>query len=242
MSQNWFDCVSELTELLHPLREETCTNSWQYMNYHSIVKEAWKSLMRSRLSFGHFSIHRIAGLMSKMAWSCLDRLGCCGRGKQYMQQAPARRSRYLRNLCVYAKAVCGCWNGTLKRINGGRRERKKPARSRCYSRHSRTDPRANTSRQATSSTASYSLQHTASRDICHELAAAMANADVVAYNVAVFISTTFLLEVGADKFIDHTGIVARRTGISETIIGLVTAGAEWEEVRHKPRSDTIVSH
>jgi Ca2+/Na+ antiporter len=70
----------------------------------------------------------------------------------------------------------------------------------------------------------------------------MANADVVAYNVAVFISTTFLLEVGADKFIDHTGIVARRTGISETIIGLVTAGAEWEEVRHKPRSDTIVSH
>jgi Ca2+/Na+ antiporter len=59
----------------------------------------------------------------------------------------------------------------------------------------------------------------------------MANADVVVYNIAVFITTLFLLEFGADKFIDHTAIVAHRTGIPETIIGLVTAGAEWEEVR-----------
>jgi Ca2+/Na+ antiporter len=41
------------------------------------------------------------------------------------------------------------------------------------------------------------------------------------------------LEFGADKFIDHTTIVAHRTGVSETIIGLVTAGAEWEEVRSR---------
>jgi hypothetical protein len=59
----------------------------------------------------------------------------------------------------------------------------------------------------------------------------MANADVVAYNIAVLIATLFLLEFGADKFIDHTAIVARRTGIPETIIGLLTAGGEWEEVR-----------
>jgi Ca2+/Na+ antiporter len=59
----------------------------------------------------------------------------------------------------------------------------------------------------------------------------MANADVVAYNISVFITTLFLLEFGADKFIDHTTIVAHRTGISETIVGLITAGAEWEEVR-----------
>ncbi|PVH97370.1 hypothetical protein DM02DRAFT_616531 [Periconia macrospinosa] len=58
----------------------------------------------------------------------------------------------------------------------------------------------------------------------------MANADVVAYNIAAFISTLFLLEFGADKFIDHTAVVARRTGIPETIIGLVTAGGEWEEL------------
>ncbi|WEW61402.1 hypothetical protein PRK78_006892 [Emydomyces testavorans] len=58
----------------------------------------------------------------------------------------------------------------------------------------------------------------------------MANADIVAYNIAVFIATLFVLEFGADKFIHHTAIVARRTGISETLIGLLTAGGEWEEL------------
>lgn len=58
----------------------------------------------------------------------------------------------------------------------------------------------------------------------------MGNVDVIAYNVAVFVSTLFLLEFGADKFVDHTAIVARRTGIPATVIALLTAGAEWEEV------------
>ncbi|OCL05888.1 hypothetical protein AOQ84DRAFT_344115 [Glonium stellatum] len=58
----------------------------------------------------------------------------------------------------------------------------------------------------------------------------MANADVVAYNIAVVVATLFLLEFGADKFIDHTAIVARRTGIPDTIVGLLTAGGEWEEL------------
>lgn len=58
----------------------------------------------------------------------------------------------------------------------------------------------------------------------------MANVEVVVYNIAVFVSNLFLLEFGADKFIDHTAVVARRTGISETVIGLITAGGEWEEV------------
>ena len=63
----------------------------------------------------------------------------------------------------------------------------------------------------------------------------MANTDVVAYNIAAFVTALFLLEFGADKFIDHTAIVARRMNVSETTIGLVTAGAEWEEVRHHSR-------
>ncbi|KAF4434139.1 hypothetical protein FACUT_7991 [Fusarium acutatum] len=58
----------------------------------------------------------------------------------------------------------------------------------------------------------------------------MINGDAIAYNVAVFISTLFLLEFGADKFVDHTAIVARRTGIPDTVIALLTAGAEWEEL------------
>ncbi|KAG7413884.1 Sodium/calcium exchanger MaX1 [Fusarium oxysporum f. sp. rapae] len=58
----------------------------------------------------------------------------------------------------------------------------------------------------------------------------MARADVVAYNIAAFLATLFLLEFGADKFIDHTAVIARRTGVSETVIGLITAGGEWEEL------------
>ncbi|KAJ0332468.1 hypothetical protein COL5a_002184 [Colletotrichum fioriniae] len=58
----------------------------------------------------------------------------------------------------------------------------------------------------------------------------MAISSVVAYNAAVFVGTLFLLEAGADKFVDHTAIVARRTGIPDTLIALITAGAEWEEL------------
>ena len=59
----------------------------------------------------------------------------------------------------------------------------------------------------------------------------MANQDIIAYNVASFVCALFVLEFGADKFVDHTVIVARRVGISQALIGLLTAGAEWEEVR-----------
>lgn len=61
----------------------------------------------------------------------------------------------------------------------------------------------------------------------------MLDTDALAYNIAVFITSLFLLEFGADKFIDHTTIVAHRTGISKTVISLLTAGAEWEEVRRQ---------
>jgi Ca2+/Na+ antiporter len=58
----------------------------------------------------------------------------------------------------------------------------------------------------------------------------MANTAVIAYNAASFVCALFVLEFGADKFIDHTAIVAERTGIPESVIGLLTAGAEWEEL------------
>lgn len=54
--------------------------------------------------------------------------------------------------------------------------------------------------------------------------------DSVFFNIATFIAGLFLLEWGADAFIDNTAIVARRLGISETLVALLTAGAEWEEV------------
>lgn len=67
----------------------------------------------------------------------------------------------------------------------------------------------------------------------------MVNGNAVAYNVATFISTLFLLEFGADRFVDDTAIVAYRTGIPDTVIALLTAGAEWEEVRLQPKLNPL---
>ena len=50
------------------------------------------------------------------------------------------------------------------------------------------------------------------------------------FNASAFIAGLCLLESGADAFIDNTAIVARRIGVPETLIALLTAGAEWEEV------------
>ncbi|KAJ5487626.1 hypothetical protein N7530_001926, partial [Penicillium desertorum] len=47
--------------------------------------------------------------------------------------------------------------------------------------------------------------------------------------VATLIAGVFVLDYGADKFIDHTVVVGRRLGVSQTVIALLTAGAEWEE-------------
>lgn len=58
----------------------------------------------------------------------------------------------------------------------------------------------------------------------------MANGEVVAYNIASLLCALFVLERGADTFIDHTAIVAKRTGIPQPVVALLTAGAEWEEV------------
>lgn len=54
--------------------------------------------------------------------------------------------------------------------------------------------------------------------------------DTLCFNAATFIAGVFVLDYGADKFLDHTVIVGRRLGISPTLIALLTAGAEYEEV------------
>ncbi|TKA76279.1 hypothetical protein B0A55_01833 [Friedmanniomyces simplex] len=58
----------------------------------------------------------------------------------------------------------------------------------------------------------------------------MADGELIAYSVASFICALFVLEFGADSFIDHTAIVAKRIGVPQTLIALLTAGAEWEEL------------
>ncbi len=62
----------------------------------------------------------------------------------------------------------------------------------------------------------------------------MSDADTIAFNICTFLCSLFVLELGSDKFVDHTAIVARRTGIPQAVIGLLTAGAEWEEVCPPP--------
>lgn len=51
-----------------------------------------------------------------------------------------------------------------------------------------------------------------------------------AFYIALFAVGLLLLERGADLFTDKIGDIARRTGQSDTVIGLLTAGMEWEEL------------
>ncbi|MCJ1480352.1 hypothetical protein MMC06_000507 [Schaereria dolodes] len=52
----------------------------------------------------------------------------------------------------------------------------------------------------------------------------------LAFNLTAFVGGLFLLENGADRFIDHTAIIATRLRVSPTLIALLTSGAEWEEL------------
>ncbi|PYI17220.1 hypothetical protein BO99DRAFT_475185 [Aspergillus violaceofuscus CBS 115571] len=54
--------------------------------------------------------------------------------------------------------------------------------------------------------------------------------NTLCFNAATLIAGVFVLDYGADKFVDHTVIVGRRLGVSQTVIALLTAGAEWEEL------------
>ncbi|KAI2790161.1 hypothetical protein POX_d05667 [Penicillium oxalicum] len=54
--------------------------------------------------------------------------------------------------------------------------------------------------------------------------------DLICFNAAVLIAGVFVLDFGADKFLNHTVIVGQRLRISPTLIALLTAGAEYEEL------------
>ncbi|KAB8231563.1 sodium:calcium antiporter [Aspergillus alliaceus] len=54
--------------------------------------------------------------------------------------------------------------------------------------------------------------------------------DILCFNIATLIAGVFVLDYGADTFLDHTVIVGRRLGISPTLVALLTAGAEYEEL------------
>lgn len=60
--------------------------------------------------------------------------------------------------------------------------------------------------------------------------AQISGTESLGFALASFICAIFLLERGADNFVGSTAIVAKRLGVSPTLIGLLTCGAEWEEL------------
>jgi Ca2+/Na+ antiporter len=54
--------------------------------------------------------------------------------------------------------------------------------------------------------------------------------DSIAFNSCALIAGLFVFQNGADLFIDNAAIIARRLGVSETLVALIIAGSEWEEV------------
>jgi hypothetical protein len=59
------------------------------------------------------------------------------------------------------------------------------------------------------------------------------------FNGSAFNAGLCLLEYGVDAFIHSLAIVARRAGVSETLIALITAGAAWEDLHaHNLNSTT----
>ena len=60
--------------------------------------------------------------------------------------------------------------------------------------------------------------------------AQVSEADGLVFALGSFACGLFLLERGADNFVDSTAVVAKRLGVSPTLVGLLTCGAEWEEL------------
>jgi Ca2+/Na+ antiporter len=52
----------------------------------------------------------------------------------------------------------------------------------------------------------------------------------IAFNSCSLIAALVVFQNGADLFIDHSALIARRFGVSETLVALLIAGSEWEEV------------
>lgn len=54
--------------------------------------------------------------------------------------------------------------------------------------------------------------------------------EAVAFDGSALVAGLFLLQYGADSFIENSGLILQEVGISPALSHLLTAGAEWEEV------------
>lgn len=54
--------------------------------------------------------------------------------------------------------------------------------------------------------------------------------EAVAFDSSALVAGLFLLQYGADSFIENSGLILQEMGISPALSHLLTAGAEWEEV------------
>lgn len=62
----------------------------------------------------------------------------------------------------------------------------------------------------------------------------------IASNITAFINNLFILEFGADEFIDDTAIIAARLNVSPALITLLASDAEWEEVSEDTHVDSSI--
>lgn len=52
----------------------------------------------------------------------------------------------------------------------------------------------------------------------------------IAIDSTIFLISLYSLERSADVFVDSAAVIGKRFGIPTVLVGLLTAGAEWEEV------------
>ena len=58
----------------------------------------------------------------------------------------------------------------------------------------------------------------------------------IGVDITLFVISLYFLERAADVFVDSTAVVGKRFGVPTILVGLLTAGAEWEEVSWQRRA------
>jgi hypothetical protein len=52
----------------------------------------------------------------------------------------------------------------------------------------------------------------------------------IAIDCTIFLISLYFLERSADVFVDSAAVIGKRFAVPTVLVGLLTAGAEWEEV------------
>ncbi|KAJ9105000.1 hypothetical protein QFC20_004441 [Naganishia adeliensis] len=59
----------------------------------------------------------------------------------------------------------------------------------------------------------------------------------IAIDCTIFLISLYFLERSADVFVDSAAVIGKRFGIPTVLVGLLRAGAEWEERENDGRKE-----